>query len=109
MGSNGVAVNSADGSCWAFGNYNGVRHLAVDGRQLSSISMGARIPYSVSVNPTDGSFWVAAYETDGGPAAVTHYTVQGPAADFSAAPTTGSVPLNVQFADASLGSPTSWN
>src|SRR5207247_2013479 len=31
-----------------------------------------------------------------------------PAADFSAAPTSGPAPLTVQFTDASAGSPTSW-
>ena len=33
----------------------------------------------------------------------------GPTADFSATPTSGTGPLDVGFADASTGSPTSWN
>jgi DNA-binding beta-propeller fold protein YncE len=67
-----VSVNPTDGSCWvADTKSNEIVHLAADGTQLLRIGSYEdsavdppverlfKAPQSVSVNPTDGSCWVA--------------------------------------------------
>ena len=123
----GISVNPIDGSCWVgdggtsdpstgapTGNGQ-VVHLQADGTVLwTGTDFGA--VWTVSVNPTDGSCWVA---DAGGLEAATGTTlpsrlvhlglVVSPVADFSGTPTSGPAPLIVHFTDASTNSPTSWS
>jgi PKD repeat protein len=102
----GLAVNPIDGSCW-IADYGHLRvvHLSSAGLELWHSSgvygTGFDSPYAICVNPSDGSCWVGNYHGE-----VVHLAAM-PIASFSASPTTGTVPLTVQFADLST-SATTW-
>jgi PKD repeat protein len=104
-----VAVDPQDGSCWVESGV--IVHLSAAGEELARAE-GFRYPggvssNSISVDPTSGACWVA--DTDNGQV-VKLVVAAGPPiiAAFSASPTTGVVPLEVDFIDQSSGAPTSW-
>jgi PKD repeat protein len=105
-----VSVNPSDGSCWAadsglmpfpYQPGSDVAHLSADGADLWR-QADFYYPGSVSVNPTDGSCWVA----DTGNSQVVHLVIARPTAEFTASPLAGPVPLEVDFVDLSVSSPT---
>jgi len=99
-----VSVDSTDGSCWVADTGNDqVVHVSAAGAELWRGGT-ASLPLSVSADPTDGSCRVADY----GGSQVVHLTVVSPIVVFSAAPTSGLVPLTVQFTDASSNDPEAW-
>ena len=97
---NSVSVNPADGSCWVADTGNSqVVHLGADGTELwrrgGVDAYGERYfwfyyPYSVSVNPTDGSCWVA----DTGHSQVVHLVIVAPPNTLSISGTHGQVKVN---------------
>jgi PKD repeat protein len=103
-----VSVNPTDGSCWVAdpGEYHGggfhsgtVVHLSAAGAELwRGGEFGG--PWSVSVDATDGSCWVA--DTYGGQ--VVHLGIVG--AHLRAIPWAGPAPLDVDFLDVSVTTPT---
>jgi len=93
-GPTSVSVNPTDGSCWVGDRYScQVVHLAADwvpsGPVLARVELGRsdsglfEQPESVSVNPTDGSCWVAVWAVRGygtgeyGPGYVAHLSEAG--------------------------------
>jgi len=104
-----LAVNPADGSCWAASGGN-VYHIRADGVPLwddADIALAGG-PY-LSVNPTDGSCWVA----DASSSQVVRLAViPEHGAVFSASSPRAKLlnegPLEVAFYDLSLDNPTSW-
>ena len=109
-----VAVNGTDGSCWvADCGSNQAVYLSAAGAELwrgggfswlDSTYSPAERGSAFSVNPTDGSCWVA----DSGNSQAVHLAV-APAANFSANKTKGAKPLTVTFTDATTNGPTSWS
>jgi PKD repeat protein len=100
-----LALNHLDRSLWVTGagsDGRSVLHLAADGTELWRGTDFAS-PAFVNVDPADGSVWVCDWAGE-----VTHL-VLGLHADFTASPATGPAPLAVQFADKSVGAPTSWS
>jgi PKD repeat protein len=98
-----VSVNPADGSCWVADYQSSqVVHLSAAGEELWR-GGAFHCPHPVSVNPADGSCWVADIRNS----QIAHLVViAAPRADFAASPLAGPAPLEVDFTDLSVASPT---